>query len=75
MTDAAADVGKKARTNLDVDMEITAVGTLRDAQLNVDMALHSADTTLRWTHSDAGSESHVVAKASELESEGQESAH
>ena len=38
------------------------------AQLNVDMALHSADTTLRCTHSEAGSESHVVAKASELKS-------
>ena len=56
-------------------MKISAVETLRDAHLKVDVALHSADTTLRWTHSEAGSESHVLAKASELESEGQESAH
>ena len=68
MTDAAADVAKKARANLDADMEITAVGTLRDAQLTVDGAVHSANPTLRWTHSDAGSEPHVVTKVSELES-------
>ena len=49
-------------------MNISAVETLRDAQLKVDMALHSADTMLRWTPSDAGSESHVLAKASELKS-------
>ena len=65
---AAADAAKWARTSLDVDMNISAVETLRDAQLKVNVALHSADTTLRWTHSEAGSESHVVTKVSELKS-------
>ena len=57
-SDAAADAAKKARTR----RMLHAVETLRT------MALNSANITLQRTPSEEGSESDVVAKASELRS-------